>query len=177
MPQRSKLCQEAHSKKARLIHKQRVAFVKNELAETLNLRQQLINEENLRVLVNERSKKVSKEAEKSTVSKEKLEEYTRKLQGTVEELGRRNYDLGREGRVLRGLVGDYESQNRFLEGFVLMVFILGQLVVGLYLLGLFDGNNVYVTIFQIFSKIFGFYVGDMVSKFCRSISVTIHDQL
>ncbi len=39
MPQRLKLCQEAHSKKARLIHKQRVAFVQNELAETSNLRQ------------------------------------------------------------------------------------------------------------------------------------------
>ena len=147
MPQRSKLCQEAHSKKARLIRKQRVAFVQNELAETSNLRQQLINEENLRFLVNERSIKLSQEAEKSTVSKEKLEEHVRKLQGTVEELGRKNYYLGREGRVLRGLVGDYEGRNRFLEGFALMVFILGQLVVGLYLLGLFDGNNACVTIF------------------------------
>ncbi len=125
MPQRSKLCQEAHSKKARLIRKQRVAFVQNELAETSNLRQQLINEENLRFLVNERSMKLSQEAEKSTVSKEKLEEHARKLQGTVEELGRKNYYLGREGRVLRGLVGDYEGRNRFLEGFALMVFILG----------------------------------------------------
>ena len=79
--------------------------------------------------------------------KEKLEKYARKLQGTVEELGRRNYNLGREGRVLRGLVGNYEGRNRFLEGFALMVFILGQLVVGLYLLDLFDGNNAYVTIF------------------------------
>src|SRR6266545_5218587 len=147
MPQHSKLCQETHSKKARFIHKQRVTFVQNELAKTSNLRQQLINEENLRFLVNERSIKLSQEAEKLTVSKEKLEEHTRKLQGTVEELGRRNYDLGREGRVLRGLVGDYEGQNRFLEGFALMVFILGQLIVGLYLLGLFDGNNACVTIF------------------------------
>ncbi len=55
--------------------------------------------------------------------------------------------MGKEGRVLREFVGDYEGQNRFLEGFVLLVFILGQLVVGLYLLGLFDGNNAYVTIF------------------------------
>src|SRR6266540_2735285 len=147
MPQRSKLCQEAHSKKARLIRKQRVAFVQNELAETSNLRQQLINEENLRFLINERNIKLSQETEKSTVSKEKLEEHTRKLQETVEELGRRNYDLRREGRVLRGFVGDYEGRNRFLEGFVLMVFILDQLVVGLYLLGLFDGNDVCVTIF------------------------------
>src|SRR6266498_2230732 len=147
MPHRSKICQEAHSKKVRLIHKQRVVLVQSELKEVLRLRQQLINEENLRFLINEQSIKLSQEAEKSTVSKEKLEEYTRKLQGTVKELGRRNYDLGREGRVLRGLVGDYEGRNRFLEGFVLMVFILGQLVVGLYLLGLFDGNNACVTIF------------------------------
>src|SRR6266542_1373261 len=147
MPQRSKLYQEAHSKKARLIRKQRVAFVQNELAETSNLRRQLINEENLRFLVNERSIKLSQEAEKSTVSKEKLEEHARKLQETVEELGRKNYYLGRESRVLRGLVGDYEGRNRFLKGFALMVFILSQLVVGLYLLGLFDGNNACVTIF------------------------------
>src|SRR6266511_1254337 len=147
MPQCSKLCQEAHSKKARLICKQRVAFVKNELAEASSLRQQLINEENLRFLVNERSIKLSQEAEKSTVLKEKLEEHARKLQGTVEELGRKNYYLGRKGRILRGLVEDYEGQNRFLKGFALMVFILGQLVVGLYLLSLFDENNACVTIF------------------------------
>src|SRR6266540_3666293 len=147
MPQRSKLCQEAHSKKARLIHKQRVAFVQNELAETSNLHQQLINEENLRFLVNEQSIKLSQEAEKSTILKEKLEEHARKLQGTIEELGRRNYDLEREGRVLRGLVGDYQGQNKFLKGFALMVFILGHLVIRLYLLGLFDRDNVCVIIF------------------------------
>ncbi len=79
--------------------------------------------------------------------KEKLEEHVRKLQETVKELERRNYDLGREGRVLRRLVGDYQDQNRFLKGFALIVFILGQLIVGLYLLGLFDGNDVCVTIF------------------------------
>ncbi len=59
MPQHSKLCQEAHSMKARLIRKQKVAFVQKELAETSNLRQQLINEENLRFLVNEQSIKLS----------------------------------------------------------------------------------------------------------------------
>ena len=79
--------------------------------------------------------------------KEKLEEHVRKLQEIVKELERRNYDLGREGRVLRELVGNYEGQNRFLEGFTLIVFILGQLVVELYLLDLFDDNNVCVTIF------------------------------
>jgi len=52
MPQCLKLYQKAHSKKARLIHKQRVTFVQNKLAKTSNLRQQLINEENLRFLVN-----------------------------------------------------------------------------------------------------------------------------
>ncbi len=65
----------------------------------------------------------------------------------MKELGRRNYYLGQEGRVLRRLVRDYQGQNRVLEGFALMVFMLGQLIVGLYLLGLFDGNNICVTIF------------------------------
>ena len=76
-----------------------------------------------------------------------MEEHTRRLQGTVEELRRRNYYLGQEGRVLRGLVGDYQDQNRILEGFTLMVFMLGQLIVRLYLLGLFDSTNACVTIF------------------------------
>ncbi len=52
MTHHSKICQ-VHSKKARLIHKQRVTFIQNELAEISNLHQQLINEENLRFLVNE----------------------------------------------------------------------------------------------------------------------------
>ena len=53
MPYHSKICQEAHSKKVRLIHKQRVVLVQSELKEVLRLRQQLINEENLRFLINE----------------------------------------------------------------------------------------------------------------------------
>ena len=65
----------------------------------------------------------------------------------MKELGRRNYYLGQEGLVLRGRIRDYQGQNRILEGFTLIVFILGQLIVGLYLLGLFDGNNACVTIF------------------------------
>ena len=65
----------------------------------------------------------------------------------MKELERRNYYLGQEDLVLRGRVRDYQSQNRILEGFALMVFILGQLIVGLYLLGLFDGNNACITIF------------------------------
>ncbi len=147
MPHRSKICQEAHSKKAWLIRKQRVVLVQNELKEVSRLHQQLTNEENLRFLINEWSIKLSQEAEELKISKEKLEEHTRRLQGTVEELGRRNYYLGQEGLVLRERVRDYQSQNRVLEGFALMVFILGQLIVGLYLLGLFDGNNACVTIF------------------------------
>src|SRR6266540_1837921 len=115
-------------------------------AQNDELRTYLRNEENLRFLINERSIKISQEVEELKVSKEKLNEHARRLQGTVEELGRKNYYLERESRVLRGLVGDYEGQNRFLKGFALMVFILGQLVVELYLLGLFDGNNACVTI-------------------------------
>ncbi len=65
----------------------------------------------------------------------------------MKELGRKNYYLEQEGRVLRGLVEDYQGQNRILEGFALMVFMLGQLIVGLYLLSLFDGNNACVIIF------------------------------
>ena len=116
-------------------------------AQNDELRAYLRNEENLRFLINEQSIKISQEAEELKVSKEKLDEHARRLQGMVEELGRKNYYLRRKGRILRKLVGDYEGRNRFLESFALMVFILGQLVVGLYLLGLFDGHNVYVTIF------------------------------
>ena len=54
-----------------------------------------------------------------------MEEHTGRLQGTVKELGRRNYYLGQEGRVLKGLVKDYQDQNKVLESFILMVFILG----------------------------------------------------
>ena len=63
----------------------------------------------MRFLINERSIKISQETEDLKISKEKLSEHARRLQSTVEELRRRNYDLGREDRVLRGLVGDFES--------------------------------------------------------------------
>src|SRR6266540_6624075 len=111
------------------------------------LRAHLRNKENLQFLINKRSIKLSQEAEELKISKEKLKEHTGRLQGTVEELGRRNYYLGQEDRVLRGLVEDYQGRNRILKGFALMVFMLGQLIVGLYLLGLFDGHNACVTIF------------------------------
>ncbi len=73
------------------------------------------------------------------MSKEKLEEHTRRLQETVEELRRKNYYLEQKDRILRGLIENYEGQYRVLEGFALMVFILEKLIVRLYLLGLFDG--------------------------------------
>jgi len=58
------------------------------------LRAHLRNEKNLQFLINERSIKLSQEAEKLKVSKKKLEEHIGRLQGTVEELERRNYYLG-----------------------------------------------------------------------------------
>src|SRR6266542_6955933 len=102
-------------------------------AQNDELRAYLRNEENLRFLINERSIKISQEAEELKMSKEKLDEYARRLQGTVGELGRKNYYLGREGRVLRGLVGDYEGRNRFLEGFALMGFIFWVFLMGIML--------------------------------------------
>ena len=81
------------------------------------------------------------------VSKEKLKEYSKRLQGTVEKLEEKNYYLKREGKILRGLIENYQDQVRVLEGFTLIMFILGQLVVRLYLLDLFNDNNTYVTIF------------------------------
>ena len=63
----------------------------------------------MRFLINERSIKISQEAEELKVSKKKLDEHAKRLQRTVEELGRKNYYLGREGRVLRGLVRDYQG--------------------------------------------------------------------
>jgi len=86
----------------------------------------------LRFLINERSIILSQEVEKLETSKKKLEEHAEKLQRTVEDLERENYYLGKEGRVLRGLIGDYQDQSRALKGCILMVFILGQLVVRLY---------------------------------------------
>ena len=79
MPYHSKICQEAYSKKTRLVRKQRVILVQNELKEVLKFRYQLINRENLRFLINEQNIKLSHEAEELKVSKEKLEEHTRKL--------------------------------------------------------------------------------------------------
>ncbi len=109
MPHRSKICQEAHSKKARLIRKQRVTFVQNELKEVADLYKQLTNEERLRFLINERSITLSQEVEKLETFKKKFEEHAEKLQRTVKDLERENYYLEKEGRILRGLVGDYQD--------------------------------------------------------------------
>ena|SRR6266542_1681711 len=147
MPHHSKIYQEAHSKKVRLIHKQRIAFVQNELKEVANLHKQLTNEERLRFLINERSIILSQEIEKLETFKKKLEEHAEKLQETVEDLGRENYYLRKKGKVLRRFVGDYQNRSKVLKSFILIVFILEQLVVGLYLLGFFDNNNSCVIVF------------------------------
>ena len=139
--------QETHKNRNKNFHLKKYFEAQKLSAQNDELRVHLRNEENLRFLINERSIKISQEAEELKALKEKLDEHARRMQGTVEELRRKNYYLGREDKVLRKLVGRYEGRNRFLEGFALMVFILGQLVVGLYLLGLFDGNNACVTIF------------------------------
>ena len=117
------------------------------VAQNDKLQTHLRNKENLRFLVNEWSIKLLQEAKELKVLKKKLDEYVRRLQKTVKELERKNYYLKRESRILKGFVRDYQSQNRFLEGFTLMVFILKQLFVKLYLLGLFNENDIYVTIF------------------------------
>ena len=101
----------------------------------------------MRFLINERSITLSQEVEKLETSKKKLEKHAKKLQRTIEDLERENYYLEKEGRVLRGLIGDYQNWSRTLEGFVLIIFILGQLVVRLYLLDFFDGNNICITVF------------------------------
>ncbi|SRR6266498_2509466 len=139
--------QEIHKNRNKNFRLKKYFETQNLATQNDELRAHLRNEKNLRFLINERSIKLSQEAEELKVSKEKLEEHTGRLQRTVEELGRRNYYLGQEGRVLRGLVKDYQGQNRVLEGFALMVFILRQLIIGLYLLGFFDSNNACVTIF------------------------------
>jgi len=90
---------------------------------------------------------LSQEVEKLETFKKKLKEHAEKLQEIIEKLKRENYYLRRKGRILKELIGNYQGQIRVLKGFALMVFILEQLVVRLYFLDLFDGNNTYVTIF------------------------------
>ncbi len=131
-------CQEIYKNRNKNFYLKKYFETQNLVAQNDELRIHLRNKENLWFLINKWNIKLSQEAEELKVSKKKLEKYTGRLQGTVEELERRNYYLEQKGRVLRGLVGDYQDQNRVLEGFALMVFMLGQLIVKLYLLGLFD---------------------------------------
>ncbi len=140
-------CQEIHKNRNKIFRLKKYFETQNLTAQKDELQTQLANEENFRFLVNKQSIKLSQETEKLKVLKEKLEEHLRRLQGTIEELEGKNYYLERKGRVLRRIIEDYQGQVRILEGFTLMVFILKQLMVGLYFLGLFDGNNACVTIF------------------------------
>src|SRR6266542_1315091 len=129
--------QEIHKNQNKNFRLKKYFEIQNLAAQNDELRAHLKNEKNLRFLINERSIKLSQEAEELKISKEKLKEHTERLQEIVKELERKNYYLGQEGRILRRLVKDYQNQNRVLEGFALMVFMLKQLVVRLYLLGLF----------------------------------------
>ncbi len=100
-------CQEIHKNRNKNFRLKKYFETQNLTTQNDELRAHLRNEENLRFLINERSIKLSQEAKELKVSKEKLEEHIGRLQGTVEELGRRNYYLGQKGKVLRGLVRNY----------------------------------------------------------------------
>src|SRR6266536_5752875 len=104
--------QEIHKNRNKNFRLKKYFETQNLAAQNDELQAHLRNEENLRFLINERSIKLSQEAEELKISKEKLKEYTVKLQGTVEELRRRNYYLGQEGLVLRRRIKDYQDQNR-----------------------------------------------------------------
>src|SRR6266542_3720978 len=117
--------QEIHKNQSKIFRLKKYFETQNLITQKDELQTQLANEENLRFLVNERSIKLSQEAEKLKISKEKLEEYSRRLQETIVKLEGKNYYLKREDRVLRRIIGDYQGQVRILKGFALMVFILG----------------------------------------------------
>ncbi len=99
--------QEIHKNRNKNFCLKKYFEAQNLIAQNDELQAHLKNEENLRFLINEWSIKLSQKAEELKVSKEKLDEHARKLQGTVEELRRKNYYLRRENRILKGLVGDY----------------------------------------------------------------------
>ncbi len=65
----------------------------------------------------------------------------------MKELEEENYYLKKKGQILKELVRNYQSQFRILKDFILIVFILEQVVVGLYLLELFDNSNICIIIF------------------------------
>ncbi len=60
---------------------------------------------------------------------------------------KKNYHLKRKKRILKGLIGNYQGQNKVLKRFILIVFILEQLVIELYFLSLFNKNDIYIIIF------------------------------
>src|SRR6266498_2333197 len=96
--------QEIHKNRSKIFCLKKYFETQNLIIQKDELQTQLTNEENLRFLVNERSIKLSQEAEKLKISKEKLEKHSRKLQGTVEKLKEKNYYLKRKGRVLKGFI-------------------------------------------------------------------------
>ena len=81
--------QEIHKNRNKNFRLKKYFKTQNLAAQNDELRAHLRNKKNLRFLINERSIKISQEAEELKVSKEKLDEHTRRLQGTVEELGRK----------------------------------------------------------------------------------------
>ncbi len=74
-----KICQEAYLKKVKLIHKQRIILIQNELKEIANLCKQLTNKEKLRFFINEKNITLSQKIEKLETSKKKLKKYIKKL--------------------------------------------------------------------------------------------------
>ena len=99
--------QKIYKNRNKIFHLKKYFETQNLTAQKDELQTQLVNEENLRFLVNERSIKLSQEAEKLKVSKEKLEEHSKRLQGTIEELRGKNYYLKRKDRILRRIIEDY----------------------------------------------------------------------
>ncbi len=75
--------QEIHKNQSKIFRLKKYFETQNLITQKDELQTQLANKENLRFLVNERSIKLSQEAEKLKISKEKLEEHSKKLQGTI----------------------------------------------------------------------------------------------
>src|SRR6266542_5824014 len=88
--------QEIHKNRNKIFRLKKYFETQNLTAQKDELQTQLANEENFRFLVNKQSIKLSQETEKLKVLKEKLEEYLRRLQRIITELGGKNYYLKRE---------------------------------------------------------------------------------
>src|SRR6266540_3514177 len=117
--------QEIHKNRNKNFRLKKYFKTQNLATQNDELRTHLRNEKNLRFLINEWNIKLLQEAEELKISKEKLKEHTGRLQVIVEEMERKNYYLGQENRILRGLVENYQARYRVLKGFALMVFMLG----------------------------------------------------